>query len=193
MINRLSSREKVSNEKINEAISTIASNRGASMAQIALAYTRSKDFITAPIIGSTKLESIKDLVEGLKITLDEQEIKVGAMSRSRMRADCLGRLLRSTIRLELSLRSDRAIPTNARCLCTCRHCKSCSSCSLTLLSSRLLHHPLYHFLICLFLYPLYFFHFLRRPFRQPSFREIFQRHMPALWLFAPFRLGMSIV
>lgn len=76
MINRLSSREKDSNEKINEAISAIASQRGVSMAQIALAYTMSKDFITAPIVGSTKLESIKDLVEGCKIKLGEEEIKV---------------------------------------------------------------------------------------------------------------------
>ena len=59
------------------------------MAQIALAYTRSKDFITAPIIGSTKLESIKDLVEGLKITLEEEEINVCSLSRCRVRADCL--------------------------------------------------------------------------------------------------------
>jgi len=45
--------------------------------QIAIAYVLSKDFITAPILGSTKVESIKEWVEALKITLTTEEIKVG--------------------------------------------------------------------------------------------------------------------
>lgn len=45
------------------------------MAQIALAWVISNPIVTAPIVGSTKLESIKELVQATHIKLTEDEIK----------------------------------------------------------------------------------------------------------------------
>lgn len=51
---------------INEAIGQIAEKRGISMAQAALAWTLSKPYITAPIIGSTRLEALDELIGELE-------------------------------------------------------------------------------------------------------------------------------
>lgn len=47
---------------INEAVGQIAQKRGLSMAQVALAWSLSKPYITAPIIGSTRLEALDELI-----------------------------------------------------------------------------------------------------------------------------------
>ncbi|KAG9038382.1 hypothetical protein FS837_001263 [Tulasnella sp. UAMH 9824] len=47
---------------INERISEIAERRNLSMAQVAIAWSLSKEFVTAPIIGTTSTEKLKDLV-----------------------------------------------------------------------------------------------------------------------------------
>lgn len=49
---------------INERIAEIATKRGISMAQVALAWSLYNDFVTAPIVGTTKLESLKELIGG---------------------------------------------------------------------------------------------------------------------------------
>lgn len=51
-----------SRKAINEAVNKIAKDRGLSMAQVALAWTLSKPYITAPIIGSTRLEALDELI-----------------------------------------------------------------------------------------------------------------------------------
>lgn len=43
-------------------IEEIAKKRGVSMAQVALAWVMSKDDVTAPIVGTTSLENLKDLL-----------------------------------------------------------------------------------------------------------------------------------
>jgi aryl-alcohol dehydrogenase-like predicted oxidoreductase len=53
----------------------IAEKRGVSMAQVALAWSLSKDFISAPIVGTTKLEQLKDMIEGTSLELTEEEVK----------------------------------------------------------------------------------------------------------------------
>ncbi|KAG8926868.1 hypothetical protein FRC02_008617 [Tulasnella sp. 418] len=60
---------------INQRVEEIAKKRGIPMAQVALAWSLSKDFITAPIVGSTRLESLKELVDGIHVKLTEEEIK----------------------------------------------------------------------------------------------------------------------
>jgi aryl-alcohol dehydrogenase-like predicted oxidoreductase len=45
------------------------------MAQVALAWSISKPFITAPIIGTTSLEKLDDLIKGCDLVLSDEEIK----------------------------------------------------------------------------------------------------------------------
>ncbi|KAK8861539.1 hypothetical protein IAR55_002361 [Kwoniella newhampshirensis] len=58
------------------AIQSIAEKKKVSMAQIALAWSLSKSFITAPIVGVTSLEKLDDLIQGLAVVLTPEEIKV---------------------------------------------------------------------------------------------------------------------
>lgn len=66
--------EEESLQAINSAIEQIAINRGYSMAQIALAWVMSNPTVSAPIIGSTKIESLAELVQATHITLTPEEI-----------------------------------------------------------------------------------------------------------------------
>lgn len=61
--------------EINERISEIASKRGVSMAQVAIAWSLSKPFMTAPIVGTTSLDKLRDLIAGVGLKLTEKEIK----------------------------------------------------------------------------------------------------------------------
>ncbi|KAF8754495.1 Aldo kereductase [Rhizoctonia solani] len=49
--------------------------RDISMAQVAVAWCLSKDVVTAPIVGTTSLANLQDLIGGLDVTLTEDEIK----------------------------------------------------------------------------------------------------------------------
>lgn len=60
---------------INERVAEIAQKRGITMAQVALAWSLSKPFVTAPIVGTTSIEKLKDLVAGVHVKLTEEEIK----------------------------------------------------------------------------------------------------------------------
>ncbi|KAG9017559.1 hypothetical protein FRB90_000764 [Tulasnella sp. 427] len=62
--------------EINDRVAQIAGKHGVSMAQVALAWSLSKPFISAPIIGTTSLDKLKDLVAGVSLTLTEEEIKM---------------------------------------------------------------------------------------------------------------------
>ncbi|ORY72240.1 NADP-dependent oxidoreductase domain-containing protein [Leucosporidium creatinivorum] len=62
-------------QAINEAIEKVAVARGYSMAQVALAWVMSNPNVTAPIIGSTKLDSIKELVQATHIKLTDEELQ----------------------------------------------------------------------------------------------------------------------
>ncbi|WVQ85683.1 hypothetical protein IAT38_007849 [Cryptococcus sp. DSM 104549] len=66
---------EIGRQKVNEAIEAVAKKRGVSMAQIALAWSLSNDFVTAPIVGTTSLDKLKDLIAGTKIKLTEEEKK----------------------------------------------------------------------------------------------------------------------
>ncbi len=57
-----------------ERLGTIAQQRGASNAQIALAWLLKQPGVTAPIIGATQLHHLEQLISALDITLDDEEL-----------------------------------------------------------------------------------------------------------------------
>ena len=54
----------------------VAREHGRSMAQEALAWMLSKDYITAPIIGAASVEHLEEAVNALDIVLDDDEIQL---------------------------------------------------------------------------------------------------------------------
>lgn len=60
-----------SRQKVNERVEEVAKKRGISMAQCALAWSLANDYVTAPIVGSTKLESLDELIGKLRVLLPE--------------------------------------------------------------------------------------------------------------------------
>lgn len=62
------------NDIINK-VDEIAKKRGITMAQVAIAWCLSKDFVTAPIIGTTKLDNLIDCIGAVNVKLTEEEIK----------------------------------------------------------------------------------------------------------------------
>jgi aryl-alcohol dehydrogenase-like predicted oxidoreductase len=43
-------------------VQELATKKGVSMAQVALAWVMAKEGVTAPIVGSTSIENLKDLI-----------------------------------------------------------------------------------------------------------------------------------
>jgi aryl-alcohol dehydrogenase-like predicted oxidoreductase len=58
-----------SQQVLNERVEELAKKKGISMAQLALAWSLANDFITAPIVGTTNLDSLKELI-GMSIIQD---------------------------------------------------------------------------------------------------------------------------
>ncbi|MFX1514858.1 MAG: aldo/keto reductase [Promethearchaeota archaeon] len=58
-----------------EQVVEIAQEKDVKPAQIALAWLFSKDYVTSPIIGATKIEHIEQAVEALEINLSSDDIK----------------------------------------------------------------------------------------------------------------------
>lgn len=56
-------------------VEEIANKRGVSMAQVAVAWTLSKEGVSAPIVGTTSLKNLEDIIAGVHLTLTEEEIK----------------------------------------------------------------------------------------------------------------------
>ena len=63
-----------SDRRIVERVKAVAERRGVPMAQVALAWVLSKPFVTAPIIGATKLHHLEDAVAALELQLTPDEI-----------------------------------------------------------------------------------------------------------------------
>ncbi|KAH9857414.1 Aldo/keto reductase [Lenzites betulinus] len=55
-------------------VEELAKRKGISMAQISIAWILSKDGVSAPIVGSTNLRNLEDILGGLKVTLTPEEI-----------------------------------------------------------------------------------------------------------------------
>lgn len=60
--------------EINERVEELAHEYDVTMAQIALAWLLHKEWVTAPIVGTTSIEHLEDAVAALDITLSEREM-----------------------------------------------------------------------------------------------------------------------
>lgn len=59
---------------IVEAVQAVAAERGASAAEVALAWLLHKPAVTAPIVGATKLAHLDAAVRAVELTLSDEEI-----------------------------------------------------------------------------------------------------------------------
>jgi len=60
---------------IIDRVEEVAKKKGISMAQVNIAWLLSKEGVTAPIIGTTSLDNLQDIIAGVGVTLTEDEIK----------------------------------------------------------------------------------------------------------------------
>ncbi|ADQ67559.1 oxidoreductase, aryl-alcohol dehydrogenase like protein [Halogeometricum borinquense DSM 11551] len=60
--------------EINERVQQLADEKGVKMAQIGLAWLFHKDWVDAPIVGTTSIEHLEDAVEALDISLSDSDI-----------------------------------------------------------------------------------------------------------------------
>ncbi|QLG29908.1 aldo/keto reductase (plasmid) [Halorarum halophilum] len=61
-------------KEINARVEEIADDKGASMAQIALAWLLHKDWVDAPIVGATDISHVEEAVEAVEVSLAASEI-----------------------------------------------------------------------------------------------------------------------
>jgi aryl-alcohol dehydrogenase (NADP+) len=61
-------------EVVNDRVGEIADQRGTSRAQIALAWTLAKPYVTAPIVGATKPLHLTDAIAALEIDLTAEDV-----------------------------------------------------------------------------------------------------------------------
>ncbi|EPQ52791.1 Aldo/keto reductase, partial [Gloeophyllum trabeum ATCC 11539] len=57
------------------SVEELANKRSASMAQVSIAWILAKEGVTAPIVGTTSLKNLEDIIGGVKIKLSPDEIK----------------------------------------------------------------------------------------------------------------------
>ncbi|PYH96616.1 Aldo/keto reductase [Aspergillus ellipticus CBS 707.79] len=62
-------------KRVNEQIEKIATARGVSMAVVAIAWSLSKPFITAPIVGISKKERVDEAIQAINLELTPEEVK----------------------------------------------------------------------------------------------------------------------
>ncbi|KAK0431731.1 aryl-alcohol dehydrogenase [Armillaria borealis] len=62
-------------EIIINRVEEIAKKRGISMAQVAVSYSMGKEGISAPIVGTTSVANLKDLIGAIEVTLTDEEVK----------------------------------------------------------------------------------------------------------------------
>jgi aryl-alcohol dehydrogenase-like predicted oxidoreductase len=62
-------------QQIINAVEKIAKAKGISMAQVSLAWIMCRDGVTAPIVGTTSLENLHDLLGAVNVKLTEEEKK----------------------------------------------------------------------------------------------------------------------
>ncbi|NUB90559.1 aldo/keto reductase [Haloterrigena sp. SYSU A558-1] len=61
-------------EEINERVQELAAEKGVTMAQISLAWLLHKDWVDAPIVGTTSVEHLEEAVEALEVDLTASDI-----------------------------------------------------------------------------------------------------------------------
>ncbi|MFC7134488.1 MULTISPECIES: aldo/keto reductase [Salinibaculum] len=62
-------------QEINERVQELADQKDATMAQIALSWVLHKDWVDAPIVGTTSVEHLEDAVAALDISLSDSDIE----------------------------------------------------------------------------------------------------------------------
>ncbi|KAF7312480.1 Aldo-ket-red domain-containing protein [Mycena indigotica] len=67
--------QSASNQKIVERVEEVAKKHGVKMAQIAIAWSLSKDGVSAPIVGTTSLQNLFEAIDAVHIKLTAEEIK----------------------------------------------------------------------------------------------------------------------
>ena len=60
--------------EINERVTELAAEKGVTMAQLALAWLLHKDWVDAPIVGTTSVEHLEQAVEALEIDLSASDM-----------------------------------------------------------------------------------------------------------------------
>ncbi|KAF8653270.1 hypothetical protein AX16_003972 [Volvariella volvacea WC 439] len=60
--------------EILKRVEEVAKNKGITMAQVAVAWTLSRDVVSAPIVGTTSLKNLEDLIAAVNIKLTDEEI-----------------------------------------------------------------------------------------------------------------------
>ncbi|KZN22568.1 aldo/keto reductase [Haladaptatus sp. R4] len=60
--------------EINERVQELADRYDATMAQVALAWLLSKDVVTAPIVGVSRIEHLEEAVEALDLSLSARDV-----------------------------------------------------------------------------------------------------------------------
>jgi len=58
-----------------DRVEEVSKKKAVSMSQIAVAWLLSKPEVSAPIIGTTKLENLRDVVEGIHVKLSDEEVR----------------------------------------------------------------------------------------------------------------------
>nr|WP_264475126.1 aldo/keto reductase [Salinirubrum litoreum] len=61
-------------EEINERVQELAADYGVSMAQLSLAWLLHKEWVTAPVVGTTSVEHLEEAVEAVEIDLADSDI-----------------------------------------------------------------------------------------------------------------------
>jgi len=64
-----------SNKEIVNRVENIAKYKGVTMAQVALAWSLSKEGISAAVVGTTSIKHLKDLIGGVRVKLTADEIR----------------------------------------------------------------------------------------------------------------------
>lgn len=72
---RLYRQAEEANHKIADTVAAIARERGATRAQVALAWLLQNPAVTAPIVGVTKLEQLADAIAAVDFSLSEDEVR----------------------------------------------------------------------------------------------------------------------
>ena len=59
----------------DNSVEELSKRKRVSMAQISLAWILAKPGVTAPIVGTTSVEKLADLIDALDVKLSEEDIK----------------------------------------------------------------------------------------------------------------------
>jgi aryl-alcohol dehydrogenase-like predicted oxidoreductase len=63
-------------EPVVNAVQRVAENRGATMAQVALAWVLDSPLVSAPIVGATKPQHLPEAVAALELHLTDDETRL---------------------------------------------------------------------------------------------------------------------